>query len=70
MYFALQSSVTVKNFCTVKLNSISVSPPSAYKQLSSNSSRTGKNRMAGPKTLVYTGVRVASLEDFSPKKEI
>jgi hypothetical protein len=36
-------------------------PPSAYKQLSSNSSHTGKNRQ----TFVY---RVANLGDFSPKK--
>jgi hypothetical protein len=41
-------------------------PPSAYKQLSSNNSRTGNNRRAGPKIFVY--VRVANLGDFSPKK--
>jgi hypothetical protein len=41
-------------------------PPSACKQLSSNSSRTGKNRRAGPKIFVY--IRVANLGDFSHKK--
>jgi hypothetical protein len=40
--------------------------PSAYKQLPSNSSRTGKNRRAGPKIFVY--IMVAHLGDFSPKK--
>jgi hypothetical protein len=43
-------------------------PPSAYKQLSSNSSCTGKNCRHGPKTFVYN--RVANLGDFSSKKEI
>jgi hypothetical protein len=43
-------------------------PPSAYKQLSFNSSRTGKNRRAGPKIFDY--IRVANLGDFSPKKQI
>jgi hypothetical protein len=38
-------------------------PTSAYRQFSSNSSRTGKNRRAGPKTFVYT-----NLGDFSSKK--
>jgi hypothetical protein len=37
-----------------------------YKQLSSNSSRTGKNRRAGPMIFVY--IRVTNLGDFSPKK--
>jgi hypothetical protein len=37
-------------------------PPLAYKQLSSNSSRTGKNRQAGPKIIVCS--RVATLGDF------
>jgi hypothetical protein len=37
-------------------------PPLAYKQLSSNSSRTVKNLRAGPKTFVYT--RVSNLGDF------
>jgi hypothetical protein len=41
-------------------------PPSAYQQLSSNSSRTGKNHRDGPKIFVY--IRVANLGDFSPKK--
>jgi hypothetical protein len=41
-------------------------PPSAFKQISSNSSGTGKNRWAGPKTFVY--IRVANLQDISPKK--
>jgi hypothetical protein len=69
-YFALQNTVTVKSFCTVKLNSISRTgnPPSAYKQLSSNSSSTGKNRQAGSKIFVY--IRVADVGDFSPKKQI
>jgi hypothetical protein len=40
--------------------------PSAYKHLSSKSSRTVRIRRAGPKTFVYT--RVANLGDFSPKK--
>jgi hypothetical protein len=40
--------------------------PSAYKQLSSNSSHTGKNFRAGPMTFVYS--RVSNLEDFSSKK--
>jgi hypothetical protein len=38
-------------------------PPSEYNQLSSNSSRTGKNRRAGPKIFIYN--RVAN---FSPIK--
>jgi hypothetical protein len=42
--------------------------PSASKQLSSNSSRTGKNRRAKPKIFVY--IRVANFGDFSPKKSI
>jgi hypothetical protein len=37
-------------------------PLTAYKHFSSNSSRTARNRRAGPKTFVYT--RVASLGDF------
>jgi hypothetical protein len=37
-------------------------PPSAYKHLSSKSSRTARNRWAGPKTFV------ANLGDFLPKK--
>jgi hypothetical protein len=40
--------------------------PTAYKQLSSNSSRTGKNHRTGPKIFFY--IRVANLGDFSPKK--
>jgi hypothetical protein len=35
-------------------------------KLSSNSSRTGKNCLAGPKIFVY--IRAANLGDFSPKK--
>jgi hypothetical protein len=71
-YSALQSTVAVKHFCTAKLNSISVreireNPPSAFKQLSSKSSRTGKNRRAGPKMFVF--IRVANVGDFSPQKE-
>jgi hypothetical protein len=44
-YFALQSTVTVTHFCTVKLKSpYDKSAISVYcKQLSSNSSRMGKN---------------------------
>jgi hypothetical protein len=41
-------------------------PTSAYKQLSSHSSRTGENRRARPKKFVY--IRVANLGDFSPNK--
>jgi hypothetical protein len=41
-------------------------PPSAYKQLSSNCSRMGKNCRAGPKIFVY--IKVANLGDFSPRK--
>jgi hypothetical protein len=36
-------------------------PPSTYKQLYSNSSRTGKNRRAGPKVFVY--IMVANLKN-------
>jgi hypothetical protein len=58
---------TKKNFCTVKLNSISIREICHQrKTITSNSSRTGKNRRARPKTFVY--IRVANLEDFSPKK--
>jgi hypothetical protein len=39
--------------------------PTAYKQLSSNSSRTGKNRRAGQKIFVY--IRIANLGNFPPK---
>jgi hypothetical protein len=45
-----------------------VNPPSAYKQLSSNSSLAARNRRAEPKTFVYT--RVANFGDFFPKKQI
>jgi hypothetical protein len=44
-----------------------VSPPRAYKQLSSVSSHTVKNRRAGPKTFVCT--RVANLGYFPLKKK-
>jgi hypothetical protein len=40
--------------------------PTAYKQLSSKSSRAGKNRLARPKIFVY--IRVANLGYFYPKK--
>jgi hypothetical protein len=58
----------VKNFLhrKIKFYLRTGNPPSPYKQLSSNSSRTGKNRGAGPKIFVY--IRVANLEEFSPKK--
>jgi hypothetical protein len=41
-------------------------PPTAYQHLTSKSSRTVRNRQAGPKTFVYT--KAANLGDFSPKK--
>jgi hypothetical protein len=62
----MKSSVTVKNFCSVKLNSI----PSReiHHQRINNYLQIvlvrGKN--AGPKIFVY--IRVANLGDFSPKK--
>jgi hypothetical protein len=33
-------------------------PPSVYKQLSPNSSRTGKNSQAGPKIFVVSGMSI------------
>jgi hypothetical protein len=48
----------------IKFYLLTGNPPSAYKQLSSNSSRTGKNRRARPKIFVF--IRVANLGDFSP----
>jgi hypothetical protein len=59
-------TVTVKNFCTVKLNSIFVLEICQHRINNSNSSRTGKNRQARPKIFVY--IRVANLGDFSPEQ--
>jgi hypothetical protein len=54
----------------IKFYLLTGNPPSAYKQLSSNSSRTGKNRRAGPKIFIFIYIRVANFGDFSPKKQI
>jgi hypothetical protein len=69
-YFSLKSTGTVRKLFprNVKFFPHTGNPPTAYKHLSSKSSRMVRNRRAGPKTLVYT--RVAILGDFSPKKLI
>jgi hypothetical protein len=61
----------VKSFCLhrkIKFYLHTGNLPTAYKQLSSKSSRTGKIRRTGPKIFVYN--RVANLGDFSLKKLI
>jgi hypothetical protein len=58
-----------KNFHRkVKFLPLTVNPPSAYQQVSSNSSRTRKNRRARPKRPVFVYIKVDTLEDFSPLK--
>jgi hypothetical protein len=50
--------------CKIKFYLRTGNLPTAYKQLSLNSSYPGKNRRAGPKIFVY--IRVANLGDFPP----
>jgi hypothetical protein len=66
-YFALQSTVTAKNYCTVKLNSISVQEICQYRINNYLQTVLVQGKIAGPGRR-YLFIRVANIGDFPPKK--